>query len=286
MALGKIYTLKSVVDTVLLWLQEELQSDLEPNIVKDFVNLSVFEVAEKVSVNTDDYGKTLTVTDVSNNKALVVTGNSYTDATKTINKTAHGLTDANIGDRLILYDNNSEAGIYEIASIPDVDNIVIKEGFGTDIAAGAHYAVLSQYATPYIDISGIKVMNIVKLRSSTIKEIKKLGDVEADNIERNDFKTKNNAFWYKHGEIIHLVLPSDVGLGTLTLFYNTYPEKKTDDTDYLDIRDNYIPEVIQKTKEKCLEFLGIVNYKFDTTPDLNGERKKSINVENRTGIDG
>ena len=45
--------------------------------------------------------------------------------------------------------------------------------------------------------------------------------------------------------------------GTLTMYYNSYPQNVSEDEDYLDIRDNYIPLVTAMAKNYCLEHLGI-----------------------------
>lgn len=296
MALSKIFTVGTVVNTVLLWLREEMQNDLEPNIVISFANLAVLEEAEKISVVSDDYGKTVEVTETGTNvSSTVVTGANYDNASKQIAKMVHGLTTTDIGKRIILYSDAPRMGIFHIESITDEDNFVIDNEFGIDIIDNSlSYVVLSEYSTSVIDISAYKIMNIVKLHSSVLKEIKKLGDIEADNIERNDFK-RNNAYWTKHGEKIYLVIPSGVNLGTTTLFYNTYPEKKTSLTDYFDIRDIYIPQVIKRTKKMCMEYLGIIQHgAMDGLIESKSEqsnidatnRKASINTENRTAVDG
>lgn len=299
MALGKIFTVKNVVDTVLLWLREEMQGDLEPNLVKNFANLAVMEEAEKIAaVNTDDYGKTASVTEsAANVTTTIVTGVNYTDINKTITSPGHGLTTSDVGKRIIVQAGSppTRIGIGEIASITDTDNFVLKDAFGlTVIDSTLTYAILSQHASLTIDLSGYKIMNIVKLYSTVHKEVKKLGDIEADNIERNDFKA-SKVYWYKHGETIFLVIPAGQTAGALTLFYNSYPEKKTSDTDYFDIRDNYIPQVIRRTKQYCLEHLGITPPEsltniIEQTSEINKkndmDRRAAIEAENIKGLSG
>lgn len=56
--LGKLFTLISVVNTILLWLKQDLQSELEPELVKSFVNLAIIDVSETPAVKeSDDYGQ-------------------------------------------------------------------------------------------------------------------------------------------------------------------------------------------------------------------------------------
>lgn len=296
MALSKIFTVGNVVNTVLLWLKQEMQHELEPNLVRNFANLAVIEEAEKVSVHSDDYGKTADVTDAASNvSTTIITGANYVDSTRVVTKATHGLVTADVGKRIILQ-TATRVGIAWIESITDDDNFVVTNAFGVDIADNSlSYIVLSHHSTSTIDLSSYKIMNIVKLYSSVHKEIPKLGDIEADNIERNDFKVENKVYWYKHGEFIFLVVPSGVSIGSLKLFYNSYPEKKTLDTEYFDIRDNYIPQVIKRTKIYCLDHLGltppasldqVIEAESKSLEKTAGDRRVAIAAENKDGIDG
>jgi hypothetical protein len=297
MALSKIFTVGHVVNTVLLWLREEMQDDLEPNLVKNFANMAVMEEAEKISVsNTSDYGKITSLTDAAVNvSTTLVTGTStYTNSTKTVFSVGHGLVAADVGKRVILR-TSTRLGISEISEIPTINTFVLNKAFGVDVGAGLlTYTVLSHHASSNIDISGLKIMNITKLYSSTHKEVKKLGDIEADNIERNDFKGFK-VYWYQHGEYIILVVPAGQVIGDLTLYYNSYPEEKTLDTEYFDIRDNYIPQVIKRTKQYCLEHLGmtppealtpVTEQMSEKNKNTVIERRSAIENENKNGIDG
>jgi hypothetical protein len=296
MSLSKIFTVKDVVNTVLLWLKHEMQGELEPELVKNFANLAVMEEAEKAAIaNPSDYGQTVNVTDATVNVSTsIVTGVDYVNSTRSVYYVAHGLTISDVGKRVILR-TATRAGIFQIESITDEDYFVTTYAFGADVLdQSMEYVVLSHYSLSTIDISSYNIMNITKLYSSVHKEVKKLGDIEADNIERNDFKS-NKVFWYQHGEIIFLVIPSGASTGDLTLYYNAYPSKKTLDTDYFDIRDNYIPQVIHRTKKYCLEHLGltppesltnIIEQKSEMNKSTKSERRTVIGVENLKGIDG
>lgn len=294
MSLAKIYTVGDVVNTVLLYLQRETQSELEPNLVRNFANLAVIEVADKISVsNPDDYGKTANLSDqASSATTTIVQSATYTDLTRNVNKTAHGLVAADVGKRIAIWIGTTRAAIAEIESITDSANFVITKALGGN--GTANYAVFSAHSGVNLDISTLKIMNIVKLKSSIQGEVRKLGDVEFDNIERSDFRKKRIS-WYMHGEIIFLFIPDGESAGDLTLFYNTYPEKKTLNSEYFDIRDNYIPLVIQKTIKYSLEHLGlsvpqslaqVLDSKEDKSKADNTDRRKSVALENRAGIDG
>lgn len=253
MSLSKIYKVKDVVNTIQLWLNDELKKQLDPGIIKRFSNIAVLEKAEEISLVTDDYGKTANLSDAaSSSTTTIVTSAAYTDSSRNIEKTSHGLTAADIGKRIALWISTSRAGIAEIESITDADNFVITKALGAD--GTVNYALFSHHSGTNLDISDLKVMNIVKLHSSIHNEIKRVEPVEFENLSRSDFQKPS---WYKHGETIFLFIPESKQAGDLTLYYNTYPEKKTSDTDYFDIRDIYIPYVIKRTKELCADYLQV-----------------------------
>lgn len=256
MSLSKIFTVGNVVKTVLLTLKQADQGELEPELVKNFANLAVFEIANEISKVTTDYGKTSDVTDASTNVSTsVVTGANYANATKLVTKASHGLTSNDVGKRIILIISGRYA-IFNIAHIYTANTFSITGEFGVSVVDDTlSYVVLSNHSNTTIDLSSLQIMNITKLYSSTLKEIPMLEEVEADNIHRNDFKVVNKAFWFQHGEYIFITNPESVSLGTLKLFYNEYPSKKTSDSEYFDIRDNYIPQVIKRTVEICIEHL-------------------------------
>ncbi len=255
--LGKIYTLKMVKNTVILWLKKENQQDLDPDVVAGFANLATLDVAEIISgAGSDDYGKTASITDqAASATATIVQSATYTDTTRNILKTAHGLTAADIGKRIALWLSTTRAAIAEIESITDVDNFIITKALGAP--GTVNYAVFSAHSTENIDLSVYKISNITKLTDSISKEVIKVGDKEFDNLARFDEK-QNKIYWFKHGQYLYLYKGTNVAAyGDLTLWYNSYPQRVTEDTDFMDIRDNYIPLVIAKTKNMCLEHLGL-----------------------------
>jgi len=46
-------------------------------------------------------------------------------------------------------------------------------------------------------------------------------------------------------------------IGDLLMTFNSYPQKTEEDDDTLDIRDMYVPLVILKAKNFCVEHLGL-----------------------------
>jgi hypothetical protein len=255
--LGKIYTLKMVVNTVILWLKKENQQELDADVVKGFANLATLDVAEIISgAGSDDYGKTANITDqAASATATIVQSATYTDATRNVLKAAHGLVAADVGKRISIWIGTTRAAIAEIESITDVDNFIITKALGAD--GTANYAVFSAHSGVNVDLSTYKLSNITKITDSISKEVIKAGDKEFDNLHRFDEK-QNKIYWFKHGQYLYFYKGTEVAdFGDLTLWYNSYPQRVTEETDYMDIRDNYIPLVIAKTKNHALEHLGL-----------------------------
>ena len=231
-------------------------------------NLAVLNVAETISsAGGDDYGKTDTITSSSSNiTSSVVTGTSYTDSTKTINKTAHGLTAASIGSRISILVNNTgtsllTAAITEITGITDADNFTIAQAIGSDVPAGSTtlsitYAVFSPFSGPTVNLSDYPMINITKITDSVNKEIRYVSPTRFDNLSRYD--EYEYGIWYtKHGQILYFYIGTQItSIGVWTLFYATYPQRVMIDDDLLDIRDPYIPLVTDLAKSYALEHLN------------------------------
>jgi DNA-binding protein len=257
--LALIYTMKMAVNTIILWLKKENQTELDPEFVKSIINLSTIDVAEIISgAGSDDYGKTVIISDAASSvSSLIVTGSSYTDATRTVTKTMHGLSVADAGKRISLWNGTSNAVIAEIVQVTDSANFIISKAFGEDISNTVSYAVFSANSSTNVDLSIYPISQITKIVDSISNEVIKVGDREFDNLYRFDEK-QNKLYWFKHGQALFLYKGANVvNFGTLIMFYNSYPQRVMEDTDYLDIRDMYVPLVIAKAKNYCLEHLGI-----------------------------
>jgi len=71
--LGKLYTLITVVNTIVLWLKKETQKELDPEFVKVLVNLSVMDVSEILSgAGSSDYSKDVDVTDQAGSSTTTI----------------------------------------------------------------------------------------------------------------------------------------------------------------------------------------------------------------------
>jgi hypothetical protein len=265
--LGKIYTLKKVRSIISRWLKKETQEDLDPVLIDDFIMLAVLGVSEILSgAGSDDYGKTQIISDASSSYvALGLTGGSYDYLTRTITKNGHGLTSADIGKRIVFWDATgspiTKIAIAEIKSITSLNAFIVSDSNTTvNISAGnCSYAIYSAFSNTNIDISNYKIANITKIVDSISKEVIKVGDKVFDNLGRFDEK-QNKCYWYKHGQYIFLYKGTDVAsFGTLTLFYNSYPQifDQTYEDEFIDMRDNFADLYIAKAKVYCLEHLQI-----------------------------
>src|SRR3990167_7918037 len=258
--LGKIYTMGMVTGEISQWLKDELQQVIEAGFLISLVNLAVFTHVESLppSEQAEDYGLTANVSDASSSVTTsIVTGASYTNSTRTISKNAHGLTNSSIGKRIALWSGTSRAGIAEISSITNINSFVISKAFGADIAGTLSYAVLSFHSALTIDLSPYKLSGIRKVSDSINKEVIKTQAIEFENLHREDNK-QNKIYYFRHGQSLFLYVGLKVkAIGDLTLFYITFPDRTTDESSFLDIRDKYVSKIIQLPKSYCYEHLGI-----------------------------
>lgn len=256
--LGKLYTLIYVVNNIILWLRKETQKDLDPDFVKVLVNLSVLDVAEILSgAGSSDYSKDVNITDQAASFTTTIKQSAtYTNSTRNVFLTTHGLTASDIGKRIAIWIGTTRAGIAEIESITDADNFVITKALGGD--GTANYAVLSFHSSPTVDLSTYNIAQVTKILDSVNGEVVEKPDKVFDNIYR--FPTwQNKVFYNVRGQYLHLKQGTEVAaIGDLTMSYNSYPQKTEEDADQLDIRDMYLPLVTLKAKNYCIEHLGLV----------------------------
>jgi len=264
MALAKIYTQKKARDIVSLWVNEISQQDLEPSLIEDFIDLATIDVAEILNGATiPDYGRTSTLNDVASSfvATVIALGAGYTFADTTIAHTSHGLTAADVGKRIVFWDNTADPvvnmAIAHIKSITDTNNFVVTDAnTSADITSpNCDYAVFTEHSASFLDISGLKFSHIGMIRDANNGEWIEVTNKEFQKL--SDFTQKqNNIYYYRHGESIFIYEGTSASaLGTITLEYFSYPTLPSAETDFLDIRDIYIPLVIAKTKNYVYEHL-------------------------------
>lgn len=254
--LGKMFTLSDIVQDIILWTKTETQTELDSDFVKVLVNLAVLDIAEMISgEGSSDYSKDVNITDESASLTQIITANAvYTDDDRNISYAGHGLTSSDTGKRIALWIENTRAGIAEIESIIDEDNFTVTKSLGID--GTVNYAVFSSHSSGTVDLSSYHINQVTKVYDSINKEVIGVGDKEFDNLYRFDTK-QNKCFYNVRGQMMYLYKGSNVNAwGTLTMSFNSYPQKTVEDDDNLDIRDMYIPLVILKAKNFVLEHLG------------------------------
>lgn len=261
MALSKSYQYSSI-ESLLRVLTHQIALDkIVSKTLMKIVNKNTLDIAEMLNGATaPDYGTTANLSDVSSSNGTFVTTAAYTDSTRTITKAAHGLTSADVGKRVALYDSASPTTvtIAEIESITSSSAFVITKAYGANIAANASYAVLPAHSATYLDLTSLKVDKIIKLSDSINKLVTSAPDFNFENLSGIDEYTES--LFYNHfGETLFLFKGSDItNWGTLTLSYYRLPVLVTATTDYIDMKDKHIPLLIDKCKLELYELANVL----------------------------
>ncbi len=256
--LSKRWQLSELESSIRISVGQVTKEKIQSKTIKKYLNFALQDIAQQLNgAAAPDYGNTWNISDSGSSETnTIVTGASYTDATKTVQKTGHNLTSTSVGQRISLWNGTISAVIAEIASITDVNNFVISKAFGGDIAGTVSYAVFSAHTSPNVDLSALDppIDKVVKIKDSINGLLTPLGDadIEAENI--TDFE--DGVFWNKFGETIYLKIGDNVpAWGTLTLFGYRQPYLLNATTDYIDIKDEYVPLVLAKATNYILVIL-------------------------------
>lgn len=270
--LSKSYTF-SYIESLLRVLVNELGKDkIQAKTVLKLVNLKTRSLAQLLNGAQDPfYQKTVDVTlAASKVTSTVRTGKGIT-AANYISDVSHGLTVADVGKRVVVVDTaGTKAGLFTIVSIYDVNNFVVDPGFSTAIVGTIDYAVLSQHDGTNVDLSSYSIANIVKLEDSVNGFITPAGYNEISMIASLDDNSES-VFYNHSGEVLILKKGSDVSTwGTLSLTFNRNPDEVTTGSDYIDMKDEYVPLLVDMVK---LDMYQLAN--ADAPPAL------STGVENK-----
>ncbi len=255
--LAVIYTAGMVAGTIGQWLNKENMQQLDPEFIKSLMNLAILNVAETISgAGGDDYGRTALLSDSSSSVTSAIgTDAAWNESANTVTKTAHGLTANNAGQLIALWSAAPSAMIAQIVSITDADNFVITP-CNTSYTGPYSYAVFTALPGSPLNISGYPILNIIKIVDSINYECIEVGSKNFDNLYRFPEK-QNKTYWYKNGQYLYFYIGANVAsVGTRTMSYNSYPQRVMNDNDFLDIKDAYVPLVIDFTKSYCIEHLG------------------------------
>lgn len=294
MPLSKIYTRAKVRSSVRELAKEVSEDKVQNPAIDEIINLNTLDLCEMLNGATQpDYGATSVLGDAATHysTSIVVSGVTYTDATKTITKTGHGFTNADIGRRIILYDTDASArcGISRIAGITSTSAFTIEHSMGGTFSI-CTYAVLSRQSSTSLDLSSLKIDKLIKLVDSTNGLIPLKNAFEIENIA-NLIHNSTEAFAYHEGETIYLVKGSDVAnWGTLTLHYYRLPTLPSADTDYIDLKDKYMRLLIDKCVidvfalaklEAPSQVVAGVEARTQAIRQLNTEKEASLRTKQR-----
>jgi len=270
MALSKDYTLTIVRGIILLWQKEINISELDPDLVNDFINLGILDVFTGLQdVLYKDYGRTTVLSEAGAAfiAAGIVASAGFTDATKNMEDTAHGLTSADVGKRVMFMDIVDGTGVAAHLTITNIvakiddDNFTVLHSPGVNLPIGGPsskcvYVVLPSHSSDVLDLSALRINRVRKLIDSITGEVVEVKDArDFENLSKFPQK-QSKIYWYQNGEQIFLFKGSSVSAyGTLTLHYYGKPIAVAADGDFLDIKDEYVPLAIQKTQEYIIYHL-------------------------------
>ena len=261
MALSKNWTLADLESSLRVLAKEIHVEDIQSESIRKYINLALLDVARMLNgASAPDYHTELVVT-TGEALGTPVQATSFTHSTKTIVKTAHGLTSADIGKSILLFETDGTGLAFAltlgyIVSITNSTSFVVSVSPGTNLpnlGSYVYYKVLTTYSQTYIDLSSLNIDRIIKLVDATNGLVVRQGDLDIEGVSSlND--NKNGVFYNHAGEKIVLKKGSNVSAyGVLTLHYYRLPALLSTSTDYIDIKDNYVPLVMAHAKNYIYE---------------------------------
>lgn len=256
--LSKSYQYSSI-ESLLRVLTHQIALDkIVSKTLMKIVNKNTLDIAEMLNGATaPDYGSVQVLGDAAINYGADVSGGTFDTATKTITKTTHGLTSADIGKRIVIHFTSPVTvnAISTIVSITNANVFVINDAFSAYTTCS--YTVLSAHTGTNLDVSSLKIDKIIKLSDSINKLVSSAPDLNFENLSVDDY---SESLFYNHfGETLFLFKGSDIpAWGTLTLSYYRLPVLVTAVTDYIDMKDKHIPLLIDKCKLELYELANIL----------------------------
>lgn len=254
MALSKHYTLTKLRSLVRDLADEVAPNKIQDDTIKEIINKNTLDIAEQLNgASAPDYGTTVTISDAASSySATVIQSAGYTFSTRTIAKTSHGYTAADIGKRIVFWDASADPiakiAIAEIESITDENNFVVtSSNNSTNITApSCDFVVFSAHSASNCSLTGLKIDKIIKVVDAVNGLVAEKKDLAFENLANIDMYD-NSVFYNLFGETIYLFKGSSVSAwGELTLYYYRLPTLLSADGDYVDLRDKYVPLLIDK----------------------------------------
>jgi len=254
MSISKNYTLKKIKSLLRILTRQLGVKSLQDKEITSIVNYNLLDLAALLNGAQNPFyqDKTVLADAASSASTPVIASASYANATKRITHTGHGITSADIGKRIALLGDSGLAhymGIGTVTAIISTSIFEVSFALGADIAINyLSYVVLPAHSSSFLDLSTLKIHKIVKLVDSINGEVAPAGDSDFEKLA--DFDEYSESVCYNHvGETLELFKGSDVASwGTLTLHYYRTPNLLSADTDYVDLKDDYIGLLIDKCK--------------------------------------
>lgn len=286
MPLSKNHTLVQIRGLLLLWMQELNISGLDPDLVNDFINLATMDVfADLKDTIYKLYGRSTNLADSGSCYGEPVTGASFVSSTKTVTKTAHGLTGEDIGKRILFHGTDQYTTEYlaisNIVSILTENTFTILNtlfGNSTDLS----YSVIPRHSELQLDLSDLRIFEIRKLNDDVNGEYVEVVDArDFENLYKYPQK-QNKIYYYKNGEIVKLFKGSNVtAFGTILMDYFGYPDIPAAETDYLDIPDQHIGLVIQKAQNYIISHKQKSGLPIPVETKQNTQRETNANAQSQ-----
>ena len=234
--------------------------DIQQQFLVDHLHINLCEIAKLLDVGVyQDYLVRQVVTPTLGTPfygdfSSAVAATSYNNATNTATKAGHGLT---VGTNLIYWASGAGITIGRVIAttsntftvntpIAPIDAIIV---------ATFSYVVLPAALEDAIDISSYRYDSIVKLTDSNIGLCVRKDFKSIDNVLDSP-QASQNIYYFVSGDQIILKKGANASYGALTLSYTRVPIKAVDPTDYLDIRDEFINLLVNKTALAVYEKLN------------------------------
>jgi len=280
MSLSKLYTRASLRSFIRELSKEVSEDKVQDPAVNGIIDMNTLDLCEMLNGATQpDYGATSVLGDASTHWSTSERSCTWLESTKTLSDAGHGLTNADVGKRVIIFyasggTYDSPTGVLmaasEIATVPTTGTFTIVHSLDGNMGAST-YVVLSRQSTTSLDLSALKLDKIIKLVDSVNRLIPLKPAFDIENVINLSHNVSSGAYGYHEGETIYLVKGSSVTWGTLTLHYYRLPILPASDTDYIDVKDKYIRLLV----DKCvIDVFALAS--------LNAPSQAVQSVENRT----
>jgi len=268
--LSKDWTLDSVLGLVKDKLGDLTNEEIQSLFLNDYLHLNICETAKLLDIGIyQDYLVREVVTPVLGSPfyaaySSFVAATSYYNATNTATKAGHGRS---VGDLLVYY--VVAAGItfgriiavttdtFTVSNpIAPNDEILnaVNEGTGLPVTP-FFYCLMPQADEDIIDISSFRMDLPIKLSDSGIGLCTKKNFKTIENI-LNSPQANKSIFWFLSGNSLILKKGNLISYGVLTFSYTRTPIKAVNGTDLVDIRDEFINLIVNKTALTVYEKLG------------------------------